>query len=214
MAVSLPRSVFLHNRKTGGMWVREVLNQFSNASVLGKPDAKHLRDGPRTIIHMTFKEALALLGGHRLFFFTFVRHPFTWMESYYAHRVRDDQWPSSSWAHSSFEEWVLRTPRGWVQRQFEAFTGPLRHEVDFIGRFEDLQFDLRRALKAAREKFSDDIFDIEPQNVGDSTTLAKCSWTQQMRKRVHKLNPQAFSRYGYSLDEVPERRFNQGAAGT
>lgn len=88
MAALLPNSVFLHNRKTGGMWVREVLGQLEGSRILGRPQAEDLRDAPARVIHMTFDEAKVALRGKQRFYFTFVRNPYSWLESFYGQRRR------------------------------------------------------------------------------------------------------------------------------
>jgi hypothetical protein len=179
------------------MWVRKVLEALPGSKILGKPEANDLRDAPNEIIHREFKEALAICGGHKRFFFSFVRNPYTWMASFYAHRAQSPKWVEHDWSRKSFERWVMCSKKGWVQSHFERFAGPKRHPVDFIGRFENLKDDLWEALERAGEEFTEDIFDVPPQNVGDPKILAQCEWTEEMRRHVYELNPRAFSRFGY-----------------
>lgn len=202
MAVLLPNSVFLHNRKTGGMWVREVLGQLEGSRILGRPQAEDLRDAPARVIHMTFDEAKVALRGKQRFYFTFVRNPYSWLESFYAHRFCPE-WKETGY---TFEKWVLSRPDAWVVHHYEAFTGPVGKGVDFVGRYEDLRLDLRRALRAAGEKFDDGIFDVAPQNVGNRRVLAGCTWTKRMQQRVAKENCAVFERYGYDPEVIPTKK--------
>ena len=211
MAVLLPRSLFLHNRKTGGMWIRAVLEGIDHTRVLRHPDAQSLSDAPHAILHMGIEQARRALKGERRFIFTFVRHPFSWLESYFAHRVRRG-WPVGSFPHDSFEQWVMATPSRWIDEQFALFTGAPARAADFVGHYENLKGDLETALVRAGESFEPGIFAVPPKNVADHASLSLCSWTQPMRDAVTHRNPQAFARYGYRPDDVLDGHlFGHGA---
>ena len=156
-ATLLSKSVFIHVPKTGGTWTCNVLKTMGLIE-------KKIRFHP----HL---DQIKEQWGNDLFFFAFVRHPLTWWQSLWSHRVRANWSRSDIKATKDLEEWlapinelkdsdfnvfmrkVLQKHPGHYSNYFEQFTG-VDNEVDYIGRFESLREDLVSALVSANESFS------------------------------------------------------------
>jgi hypothetical protein len=111
--------------------------------------------------------------------FGFVRHPLTWYESYWRHRMshgwKDCEIDNTCRADtfSQFLENVLQKMEfGFVGRMFEGMFGKDYSDCQFIGRFEQLQDDLVAALLFFREDVcGKTLLNEHPRNVGDRTTF-------------------------------------------
>jgi len=160
MAYLLSKSVFIHIPKTAGQWVASTLD---NAGlVVDTIGAVHA--SPDEIKQeVAFRE--------RDFLFTFVRHPVSWYQSMWAHRVDeewepidDPEWFSPEWIgfwaeftdrcrSDSFEGFVRNCvkhyPEGFVSTLFDAYT----NGCDFVGKQESVIEDLCRALDLAGENY-------------------------------------------------------------
>ena len=144
--------------RTGGTWVEESLK-----SVFGKKSEKVVCDFgwdlpengihiPPTVFNKPFKK----------FTFTFVRHPFDWYISFYQFLKKDEM---------SWDEFV----HGMLGRYTELVKK--FEQVDFVGKTENLYFDLCDALDMAGEDYDKDKFLGEHVNrslpTGESYDLAK-----------------------------------------
>jgi len=114
--------------------------------------------------------------GPQLPAFGFVRHPLTWYESYWRHRMstgRDDSSVIDEKCRSDdflgFLGNVLsKLPAGYLGRTFEAMLGANYGDCQFVGRFENLTADLVSALSFFGEPVSvRKILASPPRNVGD-----------------------------------------------
>jgi hypothetical protein len=110
---------FVHLPKTGGFWVREVMRtSLPQGRELGRYHSCALAD--------------------RRLSFTFVRHPVTWWQSFWAFRERTPSW------HPEWQRFKL----GMYSEYVDFYAS-----VDFVGRTEHLAADLRTAYEMAGEAF-------------------------------------------------------------
>lgn len=135
MACTTPKTVFFLIPRTGGTWVETALKR-----LFGKQCEKMVCDFgwdlPINGIHIpptAFKNEIPK------FTFTFVRHPFDWYASYYQFLEKDKSW-------NVFVNNML----GKYSKLVKKF-----EQVDFVGRTENLYFDLCKALEMAGEEFDE-----------------------------------------------------------
>lgn len=188
MGVCLPNSVFFHIPKTGGSWVQRSLeNTFGkkaeklNANVGWHDDING--------IHIP-KSKLKT----NKFSFTFVRHPLSWYKSYWKFNYdRFGEFPEKSgnikWdspinilvdycGSTDFNQFIDNVicafPDGYYHKVVRENEG-----VDFVGRQENLYFDLCDALDMAGEDYVDKCF--LSQHVNVSIKALDTDYTKRQR---------------------------------
>ena len=210
----LTRSVFIHTPKTGGQWVAAALE---NAGLItGRLGVVHA--SPDEIWHEPeFQQ--------RPFVFAMVRHPLTWYQSMWAHRmdegwdrdpIDDPEWFTPRWIAiwaeftrhckaDTFDEFVHRCvawqPTGYVSMLYDAYT----QHCTFVARQESLVDDLLTALQSAGEPFEPEpILRTPKRNVRaqHSRWLSHCRYTPELIQLVMRAEEQAILRFGYR--ELPE----------
>lgn len=171
MALILQNSAFVLVPKTAGTWCHKAL--FEQGLVRG------VLHSPENYPHPSTAQVKNALGG--VFAFCFVRHPVSWLRSFWAagvasqglgvERIRfaPSPWHELSACHAStLQEFVgnyLKRCPGAVSRLIERYTVG----ADFIGRYENLHADLRRAFELAGESVDiDRMAKVEPINAGRS----------------------------------------------
>ena len=181
----MPRSIFYHIPKTGGTWVRRAIE------AAGIPAAE-VGDSP----HCAFTST----NGSGLFKFAFVRHPLTWYQSFWCYRMRlgwrmeDTLDPCMSRNFETFVDNVIqRIPNHLVWR-YEKYVGPDPGVLDFVGKQENLQQDLIRALRMAGEKFDEDKILAVPRLNASSTHP---EYADNLREKVLNSEAEVISRFGY-----------------
>ncbi|MDP1569141.1 MAG: hypothetical protein Q8L86_03985 [Vicinamibacterales bacterium] len=201
--------LFLHVPKTGGNWVRDVLD--AHDLVYAHIGGKHA--GPRQLAPL---ERL-LQVPHRydrpnrpLFKFCFVRHPLRWYESWYRMNVARG-WPTwdedeEAWNPSvelnglgapdftRFIENVLTRRPGFVSDLFDYYAG----DAHFVGRQETMAEDLAAvfatlgiALPAASLRRRARV------NVSDEASV---SLAPALRQDVEASERRGYERYGYTRE--------------
>lgn len=224
-------AVFLHIPKTGGNWVTKALHE--NGLIKGViPGRKHL-DVDRVLARLshgmipTFKYYTLRSIGKRPkkpFIFCFVRHPFSWYESWFKYMSQSSrQW--HDWGNekecrvwrwhpnsvlnglgapdfNQFVRNVVRKRPGYVTELYGWYTKP---QVDFIGKQENLGEDLIRVLKILDLKFDEDYLRSLPA-FGASPKLKKqIEWDPDLREEVARLEHAGMVRYGYSSSGFESR---------
>ena len=140
--------LYIHVPRTGGTSIREALNPFSTRpsksrfnkviSGLGLRPWAH-RHFP---VHPSFESARSILPGtvfSSLFKFSFVRNPWARLASDYVYKRenRDHRRHAETCRLGGFEAW-LRQEAG---RKRSSQLAMLGQDIDFLGRFENLQLD-------------------------------------------------------------------------
>ncbi len=223
MAVLLKTdAVFLHIPKTGGMWVRKVLEDLD--LVQCRFSSKHA-DMER-VLHCAkhypgrYLQAVAKAGPlwqhrvRRAFKFCFIRHPLAWYESYWAYMCGRgwNQWGKNSlglsrWHPTAelddlgapdfdrFVRNVMDKSPGYVSRMYGWYATP---EIDFVGRQECLADDLVKVLRRLDVVFDESrVRALAPVNTSDRSS-SRPVWDENLRREVEKLEAQALNRFGYS----------------
>ncbi|MEW6754950.1 MAG: hypothetical protein AB1505_28800, partial [Candidatus Latescibacterota bacterium] len=160
MAFLLRRSVFIHIPKTAGQWVASAL------------ESAGLLAGRLGVVHASPDE-ICREGAYRArpFRFAMVRHPLSWYQSMWAHRVDEEWGPMDDpawftprwvevWAEftkqcraATFAEFVRACtshyPQGFVSTLYDVYA----QDCGFVGKQERLPEDLIEALTRAGEEF-------------------------------------------------------------
>ncbi len=224
-------AVFLHIPKTGGNWVTKVLEECNliEGSLGSKhADISHLfalrsggMTGPAGYVHhekdyfkYQIKRKMGLLGKGKPFMFCFVRHPLSWLESWFKYMSQPtqnwltwgDERDAGKWhpngllngvGSADFNQYirnVIQRRPGYVTELFGWYTTA---EVDFIGRQENLKEDLITALKTLELKFDEEFVRNYPL-VGESRKPSNpILWDEALREAVLKLEYAGLVRYGY-----------------
>jgi len=136
----LPRYVFIHINKTAGSSIEEALD---------------LRFEHKTAVEK--RRELGEFRWRRAFKFAFVRNPWDRVVSHYHYRVKTNQTGLGD-GHLSFRDWVIAVYR---DRDCRYLDQPMMFQpqwawisdvegrlmLDFVGRFESLESDLREVSK-------------------------------------------------------------------
>ena len=142
MGATTPKTIFFHLPRTGGTWVEASLKRAFG----GRYDKVCVDAGwdlEENGIHISPRK----LAKVNKFSFTFVRHPLAWYKSFYDFLVKKD-WDS-----------FVKKTLGKYTRIVKEF-----EKVDFVGRTENLYFDLCEALDEAGEEYDEDKFLAEHVN--------------------------------------------------
>ena len=148
MALVLPNSIFFHLPKTGGTFVRKTIKDLGIAN-------KEVGDHHESVADFSRKYPDIINGK---FVFTFVRHPLTWWQSYWACRYRSgwyyDNPMDRACNDNDFNQYIDKILNcDWRTNYSDICNGFLIGRVDLIGKQEDLVADLKSALLRAGEKF-------------------------------------------------------------
>ena len=187
----LPKSCFLHVPKTGGSWVKKAIEAAGIANtefIVGDNHHPGLSDCPCP----------------EKFKFAFVRHPLSLYRSYWQFKMTYgwdphnalDQLCQADDFHTFVDSVLTRVP-GVYSQSLHDFVGAPGHEINFIGRYENLVEDLIRALKLAGEEFDEAaIRALPPFNVSDKKTFP-AAFTPELAERVLQAEAEAMTRFGY-----------------
>lgn len=191
MAAILPNSIFFHIGRTGGYSVRDFL-----------VDSK-LYNGEVGTFHCSPEEIKAeLLHVEQKNYFCFIRHPLTWLRSYWIHEtVNGFNDPVVSDLDSkSFSDFcaafIDKFPQGFTSHFFEGFTS----NCNYVGKTEFLHEDLIKALTYAGEKFYPDKLYVPENNKSSSQDciyeFSKAS--TKILEQVIEHNIRFCEEYGYN----------------
>ncbi|RMD70085.1 MAG: hypothetical protein D6819_05170 [Gammaproteobacteria bacterium] len=187
----LPNSCFLHVPKTGGSWVKKAI-------IASGIDCKDYRiDGNPHI-------GLSKCPAPEKFKFAFVRHPVHLYRSYWQYKmtygwdkknILDMECKSDNF--NTFIRNVLEKYPGCYGDALIEFVGEGEHEIEFIGKYENLIEDLITALKSAKESFNEDIIrNLPPCNVSDKKRFP-AQYTEELEQEVRKSEVKVMNRFGY-----------------
>lgn len=209
MSFCLRRAVFVHVPKTGGTWVRQVLQ--AAGLVIGQAGRDHATPAELFRLDHPLVTSAPLL-------FAFVRHPLAWYQSYWCYRMKHG-WhrPSPGDADAPIRTVTLdahcraddfptfvancleRYPQGWVSYLYERYTTGCA----FVGRQERLAEDLTHALLLSGARLSRKVIaavrTTPPANVasGDVEWLPRCQYPADLRERVLAAEQHALKTWGY-----------------
>jgi len=187
----LPHACFLHVPKTGGSWVKKAIKAAGiSASEFSLAGYTHV--------------GLSQCPCPEKFKFAFVRHPVSLYRSYWQFKMTtgwDARNELDMACHSQdFQEFirkVLELYPGVYGRSLNDFVGEPGHEIEFVGRYENLVEDLIRALHLAGEQFDEAaIRNLPPYNVSDKKN-APAIYSPELEAAVRDAEKSVMERFGY-----------------
>lgn len=190
MSVITPKSCWLHVPKTGGVWVEKVLLNCVKGAQVSWPRHAGLSCCPKG-----------------RFVFAFVRHPYTWYQSYWSYKQKAGWDPLNAFDQRCKDDRFDR----FMDKTFD--TDPAHYtkviycvmgngdNIDFVGHFENLQQDLEKALKLSGDILErDDIGTIEAINQSKAKHKAAARYASRQKETVAALDHEVFERFGYSKE--------------
>lgn len=188
MALVLPRSIFFHLPKTGGTFVRRTIED------LGIP-AEEVGDVHEDVL--AFSRLHPELLGNR-YVFTFVRHPLSWWQSYWAHRFLHgwaiDHPMDRECNDNDFSRYLSRVLAcEWRTHYMDMYRAFVVERTDFVGRQEHLVQDLARALVNAGEKF--DVASVGRLGFTNRSPSHRASCPGHLRRSVEDVHKELIARF-------------------
>ena len=190
----LKNSCFIHVPKTGGNWVRHALEaaqvEFEYYTVNGNA-------------HLGFRECPQ----PGRFKFAFVRHPLGLYRSFWQYKM------TYGWDEASALDRACRSQEfgtfivnitthfpGAYGHALDDLIGPAEAPIDFVGRYENLQEDLIRALTRAGESFNEArLREVPAVNVSDKARFP-AEYTPELIQRIEVSEQGVFRRFGYRAE--------------
>jgi len=187
----LPNSCFLHVPKTGGSWVKKAI---AAAGLHGEEFRVGRYDHTR-LSHCPCPDK---------FKFAFVRHPLSLYRSYWQFKMTYGWDPHNALDQlcqaddfTTFVTAVLDQAPGVYSMSLHDFVGAPGHEINFIGRYENLVEDLIHALRLAGEVFDETALRaLPPYNISDKARFPAV-FTPELAARVLQAEAEVMSRFGY-----------------
>ena len=194
MALVLPQSIFFHIGRTAGHCVRKKIRE------MGIPthDVGAFHDWPSNI-PLTDEE-------QRKIFFCFVRHPLTWLKSFWCHQMQFG-WGTDTYSRTvqsdSFAEFLEKAVAAYPDGPATEIFRPFLSQCQEVGRQENLEADLRRILERAGERIVPSMLDKrEVTTVSVDRRIADCATAPRaILEKVLQSERQMCERFGY--DDVP-----------
>lgn len=191
MTVILPKSIFLHIPKTGGMWVREALKK--SELVIHEYDERH--DFNKHINDQMVVD--------RPIRFCFVRNPITWYQSYWAMRTKDDSWDDEALvdrlcASDNFRKFIDAVigafPDGHLNHLYAIWV----NQCTIVSKMELFPKSLINILDMCGEKYNyDAIINLPRQNIGDKKYKKLAIYSHGQKEKLRAIEHEALKIYDY-----------------
>lgn len=162
MAFRTNKSIFYHIPRTGGMWAKGVARR--SGVMYDRAEKNSIRHRLSLMREHGTPEGVKESAKEGLFSFAFVRMPFEWYKSFWAHRkIHEDSFVAAfpldfAW-DSNFEKFIINNlrmfPHGFLTDVYQCFVGKDGKDLDFVGKQENLTEDLIKALTLAGEEFNE-----------------------------------------------------------
>lgn len=187
----LPKSCFFHVPKTGGTWVKKAI------IAAGIPCREFSVSGDT---HIGLKHCPC----PEKFKFAFVRHPLGLYRSYWQFKMtygwdeknQLDMTCRSDSFHQFLGNVLARFP-GVYGRSLVDFVGDEQHEIEFVGKYENLVDDLVFALKSAEEAFDEQVIrSLPPSNVSNKEKFP-AEYTEALEAAIMETEAEMVRRFAY-----------------
>lgn len=207
MTVVLKKSIFIHISKTGGTWVTKSLEQIGKKKGFNK--------------HCTLQELIDFhpnLKGKSVF--AFVRNPVTWYQSRWScnwnryfflnpeKRPKLLSGPLMLYQHTrilnteelnDFQVWSSRVISDYpkfISEHYQHYLGINYNNFDYVGKFENLQSDLVKALESLGEESN---IGMQPPANEASKDLIRL-WDKGTLGKVIGYNRDLMNKFNYSVN--------------
>ncbi len=223
-------AVFLHVPKTGGTFIRHVLEELDLiAGPLGHNHSHFERaywhdkmHHNAKVVRYIFREWIGSPKRQKrmkvdAFKFCFVREPLTWYESWWRFmtsinwRVLGDESDPHKWYPTSmlnglgsadFNEFMHNVNRKRPGYVTELYGWYVRPGVNFVGKAENLQHDLLKAFALMGLKVDEQrVLNMERRNESPAH-IPKPVWDPKLRRETLRLEYAGYVRFGYSVEEA------------
>ena len=222
-------AVFLHIPKTGGSFVQQALREqgliesyladmhHDMDRMLYQERFGAGRDFLRHLVERRLRpDKVGLLDSYR---FCFVRHPLTWLESFWRWKTGNDRGWEDLGDPSDIRRWhplwglhgldtsnfatfvrgVLKVRPGFVTELYSYYT---KYGVSYIGQQETLIDDLVEVLKTTNANFDEDRL-RSYQRINSSRGLAEeCTWDEDLREEILVAERAGLLLYGYETSAL------------
>jgi Sulfotransferase family len=208
--------LFIHIPKCGGTTVEHMFDsraQWNDLVIGGTPFGERVQPAYLERFglhkHISAKKALPIIGQkvwNRMFKFTLVRNPWNYILSYYTwcnNVVKHDQYPFCNLAKKqSFADFVTGPALSMIPAQHEfIFDGAGRCLLDFIGRVETLQSDVRYAFSRA----GINVHPLPPQNSSSASGDTSHYYDDRLIDAVARRYARDISLFGYGFNDFLDR---------
>ena|SRR6202050_137793 len=225
-------AVFFHIPKTGGTWVKHVLEEMDLVQdSLGHPHS----DWDRTLwhdkMHPDLKVARYLLRravrsprakprmDPRCFKFCFIREPLVWYESFWRYMHCEDRsgrvdslggdpykWHPFTYLDGSgspdFNTFMHNVNKNRPGFVTEMYGWYIRPGMDFVGKAESLRQDVITVLSLMKVDFDPQMILSMPKQNETPSRLAKAEWDPKIKKETLRLEYAGYVRYGYPVEGI------------
>ncbi len=223
-------SVFLHVPKTGGTWIKHVLDDLNLIQApLGHMHSDWERSFWHDKLHRDLKVARYLLrravGSPKAppridpecFKFCFVREPLRWYESYWRF-MQSKNWDWKTWGDekdpyrwhpctmvnrlesSDFNTFVHHVNQRRPGFVTEMYGWYVRPGIGFVGKQERLRHDLIRALSLMNVKIDARKILSMPTRNETPSTIPRPEWDPALRRETLRLEYTGYVRFGYPVE--------------
>jgi hypothetical protein len=224
-------AVFLHIPKTGGTWIKHVLEDMGLIQAqLGHQHSDWDRAFWHDKLHKDGKVAKYLIrravrsprAQARIeptcFKFCFVREPLRWYESYWRF-MQALNWNWKTWGdekdpykwhpcamlneleNSDFNAFVLGVNKKRPGFVTEMYGWYVRPGIGFVGRTENVRHDLRRALAMMKIEVDPAMLSALPVRNETPARIPMPEWDPALRKKTLRLEYAGYVRFGYPSED-------------
>ena len=198
MPLATDKIVYLHIPKTGGIWVKHMLNSLNLNPIEIGQQHEHFPGIYKHFDKSFYQKRLV---------FTMVRHPLYWYQSRWAFRVKNGwhinhplDWEcASNDFHKFVDNMLNRFPNGWCNWEFDRYINGDSGMVKYVGRTENIVDDFIEVMDMAGydvdKKF---ILNSKPANTSDMGGQKSSYWakyTQELYDRVMQVESTVINRY-------------------
>jgi len=223
-------AVFLHIPKTGGTWIKQVLQELDLIQApLGHQHSDWDRSFWHDKLHHDLKVARYILrrtirspkAQARMkpdcFKFCFVREPLLWYESYWRF-MESQNWNWTLWGNErdpykwhpcsminelgspDFNTFMHRVNRKRPGFVTEMYGWYVRPGIGFVGRQEFMHRDLLKVFSLMNLPFDSSKFESVPKRNESPVRVPIPVWDPVLRKATMRLEHTGYVRFGYAID--------------
>jgi hypothetical protein len=164
MAIRTTKSVIYHIPKCGGIWVKEAVRKSLHRTGMAywRCRQAHVAQEFGLVREHSTPDRVIPEDREGYFSMAFVRNPVTWYRSYWCYRVKtgylDKKFPLDNLWDDNYEKFLVKALDnlpGFVTQLYQFYVGKDGKRLDYVGKQENLTWDLIEALTLAGEDFDE-----------------------------------------------------------